>query len=350
MTLATVSSAALVLSSVLSLGCTKSSPADGAGGGGGAGAATNTGGTGGSGAGEGVPWSCDSNSYSDSVLQDAPTCFWPLETTEMGPDGPITPDVTGQCPGPSVVGLNAEASFSPTGLVLTSGGELGFYGEPWAGPGSFGTLEVWATLSPTEANGTLMHFNNTEGGDPEFQATHVDLNGVRHRRGDAAVLTEEMSAAAPLGGLHHIVVTHDPTNGEGQIYIDGRRMLSPPPVLSARPGRGETDLRVASTQTGLSIHNLALYDTPLSHEQVAEHCRCGFGPNDSAGKCIVTPTLQGRRRRLHRAAGKHGRGHGWFDILGEEAEVLSILVGGPEPSSSGRGRPPVSSLAQAPRE
>ncbi|MCA9620518.1 MAG: hypothetical protein KC731_15960 [Myxococcales bacterium] len=159
-----------------------------------------------------------------------------------------------------------------------------------AGPGDVRTLEVWATLQTTGASAALMSFRNTEGGDPEYVVSTVSRTRFEHRRGDMSVVDETMAADIQLDGLHHLVVTVDAQTAEGQLYVDGRRLLSPPAILMARPHRGEHDLVLARTDTTITLHDYAVYDTILSEERIAEHCRCGFGPDASQGKCISPPT------------------------------------------------------------
>ncbi len=175
--------------------------------------------------------------------------------------------------------------FAAGGVTLTSGGRI-VYPE-LTGPSRFGTLEVWATLDDPSARATLMRFDNLEGGDPEYMRTIVARDEIRHERGDQEVLMESLRADVQLGALHHVVITVDLVNEEGQIYVDGRPLLDTPALLTASPQRGEHALSIAETTSVIQLHDMAIYDEPLTGAQIAEHCRCGFGPAGSQGKCVA---------------------------------------------------------------
>lgn len=245
--------------------------------GGGGGAGGGTGGAGGAGTGGGE------RTYRDVVLEDGPLAYWPIDTLE---NGSRTPDVTGNGHDAYIdndMG-NGSADFEVAGAVATAAtldGASLFVDAPH--PFGFGdssyTLEAWVRVD-SATNGGLWKCVPSAGGDG--YSTYLTETSVNHKRYQDPANEDMNHTPIVLETFRHVVVTFDAALGEGQMYVDGAPIFLPPRELSLSwtIGGAAFELAAAGTPGVVSIDEVAVYDSPLTQERVAEHHACA-----TSGEC-----------------------------------------------------------------
>jgi hypothetical protein len=237
-------------------------------------------------------------SYSDIVLADNPTGFWPLQgdaTAAAGNDGTVIgATFTTNGPGP---GLPECAVFDGVDDEIRVGSQ-----SPNTGPGVAWTYEGWVTFaSLTKRDRWLAQ--STGGGSQAPRLAHLDFtmsvgeHGVEYRTN----VTDERPNATVTDTVedtwYHVVAVH--TGTQLQLYIDG--------VL-----RDTTDDNDCHQQTGtLAIgsgvgehfhHGLvagaAVYNYALSPARIEAHYDAVFAEPSSFDPAMLNVTVDGATANL----------------------------------------------------
>ena len=157
----------------------------------------------------------------------------------------------------------------------------------YRGGDSRGSVECWLNLSTLGSQRCIFTINGTSSPNDVFNIvlTETDLVGVYHRYNTSNEDWVVMDSPLTVGVYHHIVITSD--SSTYKIYVDGvERSVT---ILSgSNSGDWLTDLGTTNnvmigayntTVVGQyfsgSIDEVAVYDYPLTYEQVKSHYKTG---------------------------------------------------------------------------
>ena len=239
--------------------------------------------------------------YSDVVLEDSPTAYWRLDD----PDGTEVKDSSGNEHHGAVDGNEGSIVFSSEGLVPSDArngsirlagrdrilipgfekiGEAGYSVEYWVRVTAYPQACCDSLVSDGESAGDFFMMNYLLG------PGQGDDGAIRPHFG-AANAPVALSTTAPdvlaLDTVYHVVTTWDaanPNDNNGKIYLNGAEVLSgnvsgnvPPPgdtgdnaIYIGRDGREDRP-------SNFDIDEIALYNYPLTADQVARHFAAGGG-------------------------------------------------------------------------
>ncbi|MET4099767.1 PKD repeat protein [Agrococcus sp. UYP10] len=225
------------------------------------------------------------SAYSEAVLDDGATLYYPLGLIRSDWSAPGTPliasGVTSRSPG-AVAGLTGETASSFNG---TTSGRVSS-GWNSAMPRAFST-ELWFNTT-TLLGGKLIGFGNSQTGSSTTYDRHIYMqnNGRLTFGVHLDVLrTISTSAAYNDGRWHHVVATQ----GAGGIalYVDGTRVAQDTTVTTARAYGGYWRIggdtlsswpnAPSSSHFRGAMDEIAVYGSALTSSQVSTHHALGSG-------------------------------------------------------------------------
>ena len=273
-----------------------------------------------------VPMTAHAGLYSDAVLNDNPIAYW-----RLGDVGGAVADSSGNSnngasDGPSVSFGNASlvpAEPGDTSVALAGSDRIIIPGFEKIGPTGY-SAEYWVKVTQYPAACCDSLVSDGESGGDFFMMNYLigpgqgDDGAVRphYSFGNTPVsLTTTPPNILALDQVHHVVTTWDaadPDNNNGKIYIDGVLALEGN-VTGNVPLPGTTGDNIIyigrdgreNRPSNFEIDEVALYDFPLTSQQVSTHYNIGIvpEPGTSTMALIGMVSLMGLagRRRLRRA-------------------------------------------------
>ena len=249
------------------------------------------------------------SAYRDTVLGDSPLSYWPLDdsSTTLSYDWAGASDLT----------VNSGVTRGTSGAILGetrsasrfSGSNSGFASttNTIAGPMTFG-IEAWFKTTST-GGGKIVGFGNRSTGTSTSYDRHVYMEpGGRVMFGVYPGSSQTISSAAPYndGQWHH--VSAGLSSAGMVLYIDGVRVAQRTDVTSAQSYNGVWRIGGDTSWSGNAffpgdIDEVAIYDAPLTREQVAAHyiasgrtLEGGTAPADAYGAAVyaLDPALYWR--------------------------------------------------------
>ncbi|MEZ5328504.1 MAG: LamG domain-containing protein [Verrucomicrobiales bacterium] len=239
--------------------------------------------------------------YADTVMEDEPVAYWRMDDV----DGTQVTDSSGNGHHGAVDGDAGSITFGQSGLLKTDTesrsislagldrliipgfekiGEQGHSAEYWVRVTQYPEACCDSLVSDGEAGGDFFMMNYLLG------PGQGDSGAIRphYGTGNAPVA---LSTAAPnvleVGEVYHVVTTWDatdPDNNNGRIYINGQVVLEGNVTgnVPAPGGTGDNMIFIGrdnreNRPSNFDIDEVAIYDKPLSAEQVQAHYLAGAG-------------------------------------------------------------------------
>lgn len=251
---------------------------------GGAGGEAATGGMAGAGGLGGAPvHPCEpdfvASSYADAVLADAPIGYWRLDDADTGSSTQtVLNEVSGPHGSARNLQLEVEGAFANAGntaaAFVSAAQSLLVIGPSYnLSAGSF-TVELWA--KPEELVESEYHFVAAE--EQVAQRTGFELyfttqNTTALFYVNDMVVGSAQTAPPVVGSWTHLVLTHDHTSRNVQLYVNGLEAADG--VVSAEiANAGELTFggpnSFSASYSG-DLDEIAIYDVPLSCERVRAH-------------------------------------------------------------------------------
>lgn len=237
--------------------------------------------------------------YAAQVLADGPVAYWRLGET----DGSVIFDRSGNnhhgmqdgaagsivFNGESLV--PAEANDGSIGLAgfdrlvfpgFEKIGEAGYTAEYWVKVTAYPDACCDSFVSDGEAGGDFFMMNYLIGpgqGDTGAVRPHFSFGNT------PVSLTTTQPDVLELDTIYHVVTTWDVAAGEGNIYFNGELVLSGPVTGNVPPPGTTGDNMIfigrdnrENRPSNFMIDEVALYDYPLTAEQVLNHFNVGINP------------------------------------------------------------------------